>query len=168
MTRSSVVFAAVLTTTAGIGAPCLAGDFDGGYVGVVTAFGSDPVPRNTSPDHSLGAVAGYNFGIGQSTIAGVEIEANQNPDSVWGLQVFTGEVHGRAGFVFADDFMAYGRVGTGYTFGGDGSFLWSFGGGVEYQVKEGVSVRGDAGRVDPLADGLISQNAFRMGVLLNF
>ncbi len=155
-----------------LAAPATGEDFDGGYIGFSGSIGSDPVITNSGRDWSASSFAGYNYRFGELLVAGGEIAAEYNPDSVWGLHVFTGKLRGRAGFVVSDRFMVYGRAGTGYMLGvdfGDGDgFIWDVGAGAEYELFDQLLLRGEVGYVSPFSELLTEQTSFRLGVLTRF
>lgn len=159
-------FAAAVVAALSISTAAVAGDFDGAYGGVSIGWGDDPLPN--SMDHSLDLFVGYNFSFGNNLVAGAEMVATANPDSIWGLDVFTGKLDGRLGHLLSDSFMVYGRLGGGYTTGDDGSLLWDVGAGAEFAVSDRFKLRGEVDRVDPFADGMDSQINGRLGVILDF
>ncbi len=172
MTRLSGMFLIGAVVCAGFATPAISEDFNGGYVGASIGIGTDPVATNSGRDWSVSTFAGYNYRFNDVLVASGEIEADYNPESVWGYEVFTGKLRGRAGYVVSDTLMIYGRTGTGYMAGvdfGDGDgFIWDFGAGVEFEIHDHLSMRGDVGYIKPLGDGLNEQTNFRLGVLTNF
>lgn len=166
MKRTSVPLVAALVATSALVGPAVAGDFDGAYVGgALTAGFNAPVV----PDWEGSAFIGYNFDFGNGMIAGGELDLTYNPDSLWGAtSAATSTVDGRLGFLARDDVMVYGRAGGGYTSGGVGSYVWDIGVGAEYLMPNGLTMRGEFDRVDPVEGGMDTQVNGRLGVVMSF
>ena len=166
MTRTSFALAATLMAAATFGTPTLAGDFDGAYVGVGLTAGLN---APAVPDWEGSAFIGYNYDFGNRVVAGGELDLTYNPDSLWGAtDATTSTLDGRLGYLVSEDVMVYGRAGGGYTTGGAGSTVWDVGAGAEYMMQNGMTLRGEFDRVDPLAAGMDTQMNGRLGVVMNF
>ncbi|MCB1338146.1 MAG: hypothetical protein KDK10_12085 [Maritimibacter sp.] len=139
--------------------------FEGAYLGASGALAVNFLP---AIDTEFGAFAGYNFAVSDRVIAGAEIDASYNPNSLWLTSAFTGTLDGRLGYTVTDDLMVYGRAGGGYTTGGTGSAVWDVGGGAEYFVNDGVAVRGELDRTDPFAGGMQTQLNAKLGIIMDF
>lgn len=145
--------------------PAMAGDFDGGYGGIT---GNAGVITTPSLDYEFGAFAGYNFASGSGFVAGGEADVAYNPDGLWGPDAMTAKANARAGYELTDNVLAYGKGGIGYTTGGAGSMVWSFGAGVDIEVLDGVLLRAEGERVDPTAAGMATQYNGKVGLGYEF
>lgn len=108
-------------------------NFDGFYLGaqgggVIGAFSAG----------SIGVVAGANFNVGGSVLAGVEFQGDALFNAAATYDFFA---LGRLGVVVTNDFMLYGDLGLG-SIGGAGSY--AFGGGGEYALSDQLSLKGEA------------------------
>ncbi len=109
-------------------------NFEGFYLG---AQGGGIV--GTFSAGQIGVVAGANFGIADSVIAGAEFQG----DWLFGSTASTTYdffALGRLGVVVTNDFMAYAEAGPGWL-GGTASY--AFGGGGEYAFTDAMSVKGE-------------------------
>lgn len=145
--------------------PLAQGKFEGAYMGATGALAVNYLP---AIDREIGGFAGYNFAMNDRVIAGAEIDASYNPNSLWLTSAFTGTLDGRLGYLVNDDLMIYGRAGGGYTTGGVGSAVWDVGGGAEYFVTNGFALRGELDRVDPFAGGMQTQLNAKLGIIMDF
>jgi len=143
-----------------------AGDFGGAYAGV-----SGRLATNTtaSVDPAFGAFAGYNYDTGAGII-GAEVSAEYDGTAGYlgtGTAITT-LVDARVGAEITPDILIYGKGGVGYTTAGTGEAVYDVGGGAEYMVTDGVSLRGEVERVAPLAGGGFGQHNVKLGVGYHF
>ncbi len=165
MTRTSSIWALALAAAGASGVPVQAGDFAGPYIGAAMSAGT-PLPGMIDWEGS--AFIGYNWGIGDRIFAGTELDLTYNPKSLWGTGAAIGTLDARLGYLVTEDFMLYGRTGTGYTNGNVGSYVWDAGAGGEYMLDNGITIRGEFDRVDPFDAGMDTQLNGRLGVIMNF
>lgn len=144
--------AAVTLVAALVATPALAGDlligadtayqqsplfnFEGFYTGVTAGVGSVPADGTIG---QVGVVAGSNFALTDSTLAGVEFQGNLN----WnGTGVTGGDALflGKGGGYLADETLLYGTAGAGWV-NGKGSY--AAGVGIEQAITDSISVRGE-------------------------
>ena len=165
MTHILKTAALAAAMTAGVVGVAQAGEFDGFYVG---AYGRNNFSAGT--DIAAGAWAGYNMSMGSDVVVGVEGDVEYDWASVWGGAATTGTANVRAGYVATEDVMVYGKAGAGWTNGGTSpsSYVWDVAAGVELQVLDDFSLRGELGYVDPLNAGLASQVNGKVGVGYGF
>ncbi|RME16632.1 MAG: hypothetical protein D6801_05125 [Alphaproteobacteria bacterium] len=138
--------------------------FDGAYAGI---FGRDNPAAPTPVDIAFGAYAGYNFETGGGMVAGVEGEVEYDSAAVWGSNVVTATVNGRAGYAASDNVLVYGKAGVGAETATGGA-VWDIGGGVEMNLGSNYRLRGEVARVDPLAAGLASRTDVKVGIGMGF
>jgi outer membrane immunogenic protein len=87
----------------------------------------------------LGVVAGANFDIASTVVAGLEFQGDWLAGSS-STATYDFFVLGRLGVVVSDSFMAYADIGPGWI-GGAGSY--AVGGGGEYALTDALSVKGE-------------------------
>ena len=121
-----VLLAAVL----GLAAPAtaLAGDWEGAYVGAYGAY-------TDGADFGVGALAGYNFGVGSGVYLGPEFDLLYIPSS----GVWVGSASARLGYALTPDLLVYGALGVARNSGAVNA--WLAGGGFEYMATDSVSLR---------------------------
>ena len=114
-------------------------NFDGVYVGVQAGgmWQWTPAPGVITGD--AGAMAGANFSINQSLIAGVEFQGNGFID-MSGLKGWDALFLGHFGGFVTDSAIIYAAAGAGTT---DTTMVYALGGGVEAAVADQLSVRGE-------------------------
>ncbi len=103
-------------------------DWEGPYAGLW-------VGGLTTPAFALGADLGVNVLLDSSILAGIEGNVSWQTDATW-----TGQVHGRLGFV-ADQALIYGLAGAGWN-SGTGAFI-PVGAGVEFGVADNLSLKAE-------------------------
>lgn len=119
-----------------------AGDFDGFYLG---AYGSGNF--STTPNtYGFGGQAGYMFEFTPGGYVGAEVDVYR---PTGGPTTYTGAA--RLGYDFGSPFMAYVSAGAGMD--GTGAGVWTVGGGGQYDVGNGVSIRAGVDRYQPTAGG---------------
>lgn len=112
-------------------------NFEGFYVGGTVGAGAFPP---TGWVGTVGVVAGANFALMDSVLAGLEFQG----DTLWnagGFAGFDALLLGKLGMMLSDDMMVYGTGGGGWV-AGAGSY--AFGAGIELAVAEQMSVRAEA------------------------
>lgn len=157
--------AAVAATLALSAGSAQAGEFDGAYVGVTGAAG---INAPAVPDYEIGAFAGYNFDMSGEMVAGGEVDAAYNANSLWGPNATTVKANGRLGYEVTDNVMVYGKAGLGYTTGGPDSVVWSLGAGTDIKVMDNVLLRAEGERVDPTTAGMTTQYNGKIGIGYSF
>ncbi|MCW5696429.1 MAG: hypothetical protein KIS96_06790 [Bauldia sp.] len=105
------------------------GPYRGGYVGYTTFF----------PGFVTGSQFGYNFRIGQTFIAGIEIET----EGYFLVPLVDASLNARFGATVgsSDRVLLYSQVGIGTSIG---AAIWSAGGGVEIAFRERFSFFAEA------------------------
>lgn len=119
-----------------------AGEFDGFYLGGY-ASGDFFTSPNT---YGFGAQAGYLYEFTPGGYVGIEGDAyfpSGNPN------IYTGAV--RLGYDFGTPFMAYAKVGAGMD--QTGARLWTIGGGGQYDIGNGASLRAGVDRYQDFGGG---------------
>ena len=116
-------------------------DWNGLYVGIE---GGGQFAGETNG--VVGAVAGFNFMVSDSALAGVELQG----DYVWNGDDFDATeflASGRVGAIVTDSVLAYAKAGVGYrdpsNDGNAEGAMYAFGGGLEVATTEAMSVRGE-------------------------
>lgn len=125
------------------------GPYRGSFIGYSTLFGGGAFS---------GTQFGYNFRIGESFIAGIEIES-QAP---FAAPVVDASVNARFGATVgsADRVLLYSQAGIGVSFFAP---VWSVGGGVEVAFRERFSFFAEA-KANFLLGGGYDATEFRVGV----
>jgi len=140
-------------------------DFEGAYAGAHGRlnFNGPWVPG----DAAVGAFAGYNMGMGNGLILGVEGEVEYDFNSAWsgGANDLMATANLRAG-ADAGGALIYGKAGVGYSSAGTGT--WNVGAGADVPITDGYFVRGEVERVDPFVAGLSTRHNVKAGVGLKF
>lgn len=114
--------------------------WDGKYLGVFT-MASIPF----YPTLVLGGTFGWNMVRG-NLVAGAEIDAFVGAIPTF----FAGaHAHGRLGFLVGDRAMLYGLAGVGWS----GLPFWSYGGGVEFALRDTKSIFVDVAQWRPFGGG---------------
>lgn len=119
-----------------------AGEFDGFYLGGY-ASGDFFTSPNT---YGFGAQAGYLYEFTPGGYVGIEGDAyfpSGNPN------IYTGAA--RLGYDFGTPFMAYAKVGAGMD--QTGARLWTIGGGGQYDIGNGASLRAGVDRYQDFGGG---------------
>lgn len=94
-----------------------------------------------------GVVLGGNIMLSESILAGVEFDARYLADGPGFIEVF---LDGRLGYTLSDDFLVYAKGGVGlFDFS---TPIYTFGGGLEFMVADGFSIRGEGGAVGAIGD----------------
>ena len=165
MKRTSTALAAAMAAALTLASPSQANDFDGAYVGagITAGFALAGVT-----DWESSAFIGYNWDFGNRFIVGGELDLTYNPDSLWADSAAITTLDALFGYLLTEEFMLYGRAGSGYTSGLAGSYVWDVGAGGEYMWPNGLSIRGEFDRVDPFEAGMATQVNGRLGVVMNF
>jgi len=159
---SPIVAAGLCLGMAGI---AQAQEFEGTYAGV---HGRLNVNGPWVPgDAAVGAFAGYNMGMGNGLVVGVEGEVEYDFDSAWtgGGNDLMGTANLRVG-ADAGGALIYGKAGAGYS--SAGTATWNVGAGADVMILDGYFVRGEVERVDPFLGGLDTRYNGKVGVGLKF
>ncbi len=143
---------AVLAAAAFMATPAIAGDlliggadmiyqspmfnFEGFYTGVSAGLGTVPADGGVG---QVGVIAGSNFALTESLLAGVEFQGglNWNGDGVTGADAL---FLGKGGGYLAQETLLYGTAGAGWV-NGEGSY--AAGVGIEQALTDSISVRGE-------------------------
>ena len=143
---------AVLAAAALIATPVFAGDlliggadtiyqspmfnFEGFYSGVTAGVATVPADGGVG---QVGIVAGSNFALTESLLAGVEFQGNLNwdEDGVTGADAL---FLGKGGAYLAQETLLYGTAGAGWV-NSEGSY--AAGVGIEQALTDSISVRGE-------------------------
>lgn len=125
-----------------MGSAAYAQDFDGFYLG---AYGSGDFSASPTT-WGFGGQAGYLYEFTPGGYAGVEADVYR-PSG--GPTVYTGAA--RLGYDFGSPFMAYASVGAGMD--STGTTVWTIGGGGQYALGGGASIRAGVDRYQPTAGG---------------
>ena len=170
--------ASTLALLAASSTAAVAEGFDGAYVGLsVNSNGGYIGDGSTSPDYdaaglSASAFAGYNFALGQSMIAGVELSHSVSPVSSPDYRMDTMiDLKARLGYSFGKT-MIYGFAGASnatMTNGGDSNYNSTgsnFGVGVEHMVSDRLGLglemmRRDLSVSSDYGDAKVDSIAFR-------
>lgn len=137
-------------------------NFEGAYAGVAGGGYLGNIDDVGISGGALDVVAGVNFAITDSILAGLEFQGGVMwPDSDWHWEAYA---LGHVGFTISDGLMAYGAVGLGNA-AGDG--VYAFGGGVEVAAFDPVTVRGEILGVGQWGEGPSAAKA-TAGVLFHF
>lgn len=109
--------------------------FEGFYVGGTLGLGNFPEGGRVG---TVGVVAGNNYELTQSLVAGVEVQGDiaWNDDQL-GLNAL---VLGHFGGYLTDATLVYGALGAGSV---DSTASYALGGGIEQAVTDSLSVRGE-------------------------
>jgi hypothetical protein len=117
-------------------------NFEGFYVGG-TAGGSN-FPTTTGLVGTVGVVAGANFALGDTVLAGAEFQG----DVLWDETGFVGYdalLLGKIGAYLSDTVVVYGAAGGGVV---DGAMSYGLGAGIEMALADQLS-----GRIEGMATG---------------
>lgn len=111
-------------------------NFEGFYTGVTAGIGKVPGDGGVG---QIGVVAGSNFALTESLLAGVEFQGNLNwnDDGIAGGDAL---FLGRGGGYLAQETLLYGTAGAGWV-NGDGSYAAGL--GIEQALTDSISVRGE-------------------------
>ena len=124
--------------------PMIGFDWSGPYVG---AYGGYLIGVGFG---QAGAQAGYNFMLGNTFVAGIEVQAG----GIWAFPGLLGEANANArlGAAFGD-VLVYAEGGVGIIY--PVAFTWNAGGGLEYAINNDFSVFGEAKAVGAFGGGYI-------------
>lgn len=111
-------------------------DFEGFYAGVLAGGATLPGPGLVG---SAGLVAGANFTLSESFLAGLEFQG-EGLFNGGGVVGWNGLVLGHFGGYLTQDLMAYAAVGAGLV---DNGGAYVFGAGIEGPIAGQVSARGE-------------------------
>lgn len=114
-------------------------DFEGFYLGV---YGGGSTVTEFTGD--IGALAGVNFALTESVLAGLEFQAGY----VGGATVNTVDALAlvRLGLAISPQAMIYASAGTGWA---TGALSYAFGGGAEFAATDFLGIRGDILAIGP-------------------